>query len=487
VSSVRRGDRPSPAPPAREALASVRLIQGGMGAGISGWRLARAVSLLDQLGVVSGTGADALFVRRLQCGDAGGHLRRAAAEFPLRGVAEDALRRFFRPEGRAPGQPYAALPLDGLATNSWRQRLIALSCFCEVRLAKEGHDRPVGLNLLTKIQAPNLASLWGAMLAGVDVVLMGAGIPREVPAALDALAAQQSASLRLEVSGLRPEEAPRLVFDPREHGAGDLPPLRRPWFVPIVSSNVLADVLVKKGGGVDGLVVETPAAGGHLAPPRGEWPVNERGEPVYGRRDEVALERIAGLGLPFWLAGAQGWPDRLQAALEAGAAGVQVGTFFAYCRESGLCEQLKQEVVRRSLAGPLDVVADARASPTGFPFRVVSLPGTLADPELAAPRGRRCDMGYLRTAYVQPDGRVGFRCPAEPVEAHVAKGGEAADTVGRRCLCNALMANAGFGQVRPDGVELPLLTSGSDLRRLGEMLRGRSEYAAADVVAHVLG
>jgi hypothetical protein len=49
------------------------------------------------------------------------------------------------------------------------------------------------------------------------------------------------------------------------------------------------------------------------------------------------------------------------------------------------------------------------------------------------------------------------------------------------------MANAGFGQVRPDGVELPLLTSGSDLRRLGEMLRGRSEYAAADVVAHVLG
>ena len=46
---------------------------------------------------------------------------------------------------------------------------------------------------------PNLASLYGAMLAGVDYVLMGAGIPREIPGALDALSRHEPASLKLDV------------------------------------------------------------------------------------------------------------------------------------------------------------------------------------------------------------------------------------------------------------------------------------------------
>ena len=52
------------------------IIQGGMGIGVSGWRLARAVSQLGQLGVVSGTALDLLLTRQLQLGDTGGHLRR---------------------------------------------------------------------------------------------------------------------------------------------------------------------------------------------------------------------------------------------------------------------------------------------------------------------------------------------------------------------------------------------------------------------------
>ena len=48
-----------------------RLIQGGMGAGVSGWELAREVSSLGQLGVVSGTALDTILVRRLGSGDAG--------------------------------------------------------------------------------------------------------------------------------------------------------------------------------------------------------------------------------------------------------------------------------------------------------------------------------------------------------------------------------------------------------------------------------
>ena len=36
------------------------IIQGGMGIGVSGWRLARAVSSHGQLGVVSGTAVESL-------------------------------------------------------------------------------------------------------------------------------------------------------------------------------------------------------------------------------------------------------------------------------------------------------------------------------------------------------------------------------------------------------------------------------------------
>ena len=55
------------------------IIQGGMGVAISDWRLARAVSLRGQLGVVSGTAIETVVVRRLQDGDIGGHMRRAIA------------------------------------------------------------------------------------------------------------------------------------------------------------------------------------------------------------------------------------------------------------------------------------------------------------------------------------------------------------------------------------------------------------------------
>ncbi|MDG4862734.1 hypothetical protein P8605_31820, partial [Streptomyces sp. T-3] len=49
-----------------------QVIQGGMGVGVSGWQLARAVSRTGQLGVVSGTALDAVLARRLQLGDPGG-------------------------------------------------------------------------------------------------------------------------------------------------------------------------------------------------------------------------------------------------------------------------------------------------------------------------------------------------------------------------------------------------------------------------------
>ncbi len=193
------------------------VIQGGMGAGVSNWMLARAVSLRGQLGVVSGTVIDTIFCRRLQDGDVGGHLRRAMAHFPCPAVAEAALKRYFHPEGRAPGAPYKALPTYKQVVSAARQQLTMLASFVEVWLAKEGHRHPVGINLLTKVQMPNLATLYGAMLAGVDVVLMGAGIPREIPGALDALAMHQPAVIRFDVEA-GGGDVEYLTFDPAEHG-----------------------------------------------------------------------------------------------------------------------------------------------------------------------------------------------------------------------------------------------------------------------------
>ena len=99
------------------------IIQGGMGVGVSNWMLARAVASRGQLGVVSGTGLDTVFVRRLQDGDPGGHLRRALAAFPVPGVAEAALERFFRPEGRDDEEPYRLLPMYKQVVDGARHQL----------------------------------------------------------------------------------------------------------------------------------------------------------------------------------------------------------------------------------------------------------------------------------------------------------------------------------------------------------------------------
>ena len=464
-----------------------RVIQGGMGVAVSDWRLASAVSRAGQLGVVSGSMLDTVFVRRLQDGDEGGHLRRAIAAFPVAGVGEEILRRYFRPDGRPHGVPYKALPMYKQVMSDARQRVTVLANFVEVWLAKEGHDGPVGLNLLTKVQMPNLPSLYGAMLAGVDVVIMGAGIPREVPGVLDAFAEHRPARLRFEIEGLAKDEAEYLDFDPtscsepalRDH------PLRRPAFLAVVSAASLAATLARKSTGrVDGFVVEAPTAGGHNAPPRGELKLNERGEPVYGDRDVVDLGKMRELGRPFWLAGGTGSPDRLKAAVAAGAAGVQVGTLFAYCAESGLDASLKSRVLAALSEGTVTLRTDPRASPTGYPFKVVELPG---EAERVAARKRVCDLGYLRVPVRTTDGRTVYRCSAEPVDTYVAKGGDIADTEGRRCLCNGLTADIGQAQWRTEAndEEIPLITSGDDLLSLGRFASSRPGYTAAQVIDYL--
>jgi nitronate monooxygenase len=290
--------------------------------------------------------------------------------------------------------------------------------------------------------------------------------------------------------GAQPGETTISRFDPETFGAGPPPALKRPKFLAIVASATLASMLARKSSGrVDGFVVEGPSAGGHNAPPRGEPAFNERGEPVYGRRDEVDLDAMRALELPFWLAGSYGTPERVAAALECGAAGVQVGTAFAFCAESGLRDDVKRRVLAMSRAGIADVRTDPVASPTGFPFKVLQLDESLSDAAVYDERARICDLGFLRQAYRRDDGTVGWRCPGEPVETYLHKGGDLVDTVGRKCICNALVANVGMEQVRSDGWhEPPLVTCGDEVSQIARFAASDAAvvYFASEVIEHLL-
>jgi nitronate monooxygenase len=469
------------------------IIQGGMGVGVSNWTLARAVSQQGQLGVVSGTLLAVVLARRLQRGDPAGDMRRAIAHFPYPAMATRVLTDWFIPAAKAADKPFKSVEMPTLNASPGFVELTVIANFVEVFLAKENHPGLVGINLLEKIQLPTLASLYGAMLAGVDYVLMGAGIPRAIPGVLDQFARGEAATLRIDVTGPADAAQARVEastgFDPTAFLGGPAPTLKRPRFLAIVSSATLAMTLARKSSGqVDGFVVETEAAGGHNAPPRGPLQLTPAGEPLYGERDLPEVAKIRALGLPFWLAGAHATPEKLAEAQQLGAVGVQIGTAFAFCDESGMKPQLKQEVGELVRSGLTRIFTDPFASPTGFPFKVLQHPQTLAEPSCYEDRPRICDLGYLREVYTQPDGALGYRCGGEPVGNFLRKGGTAEAAAGRKCLCNCLLATVGLGQTYKNHAEPPMITAGHDVVHLARFFpEGGTRYRAADVIRLTLG
>ncbi|MBA4179371.1 MAG: 2-nitropropane dioxygenase [Anaerolinea sp.] len=481
----------------RPAIASgyPELIQGGMGVGVSTWKLARAVALAGQrlgvraLGVVSGTGLPVMLLGRLQAGDQ--DVARALRAFDP-GIASEIMDEYWvecpSPSDRRrklPPKP-EVLVTGSPATKSKMTKLAVAAAFVEIWLAKEGHSGPIGINVLEKVQLMHLPVLLGAMMAGVEYVLVGAGIPHQVPAVLANFARNEPASYRMDVAGS--SEKHLLKLDPRRFVAAGKR-LHRPRFLVIASHHALAMRLASTVE-VDGFVMEGPSAGGHNAPARGKT-VGEDGQPIYGDRDRPDLEKVAELGKPFWLAGSYASPERLEEARALGAAGVQVGTAFALCNESGLRDDIKCELRHRIAAGALEIKTSATASPSGFPFQVAQLQGSLSEQCVYASRERICNIGHLVEAYqkdADEGGGVGFRCPGEPIDLFVKKGGNRAEAEGKICLCNGLGAAAGHGQKTRSGAEEPIIvTSGKDLafyKRLAVQQDG--SYSAEDVVRAIV-
>ena len=467
------------------------IISGGMGVYISWWRMARIVSMMKGLGVVSGTALEVVYPRLLQNGDKGGHVRRAFKELARRCPAlskslSEIIDKYYIEGGKEKSAPYKTVPAlkvnrfdnESSKLNSfWElpkelQILTIAANFSEVWLAKEGHSGKVGINFLRKVERPLLWALYGAMLANVDYVLVGAGNPGEIPEIIKLLSDHKRASLALKVYGATSSSGKFFAtIRPAALIGNQAIPLRRPKFLAIVSSFALAKALADNPKTLPyGFIVESYKAGGHNAPPS-KMKFDDKRRPVldYTQNDLPDIKTIAQIGLPFWIAGSCASAEFLNSAQKNGAVGVQFGTTAALSEQSGLKPELRNKALKLLLNNTLKI-KNSSVSPTGFPFKVAQVPGTISEESVYLSRKRICDIGLLQVNYITPDGQMGYRCPAEPVESFTAKGGRKQNTVEKGCLCNALLSAAGLAQIRDGYQEPPIITLGDGIQLVKELL-----------------
>lgn len=512
-----------------EILEQIKLIQGGMGVHVSNWRLAKAVAMQRPgvtVGTVSGTALDVVYVRLLQLGDPGGHVRRALQvldeTFKVT-IGQKICTRYFIEGGKAPETRYRSAPMQIVQTHDGQRtfpmptsanttipvkldddiiELLIATGFAEVWLAKEGHSGKIFINFLKKIELPLVYVLYGAMLAGVDGVIVGAGNPEGLPTLCKQLAQHHEISHEISVLYRATGETFSIVFDPKCIAEGNFAkrPLPSPIFLAIVSLDRLVKMLVESHSlPPDGYIIEHHTAGGHNANPLGPMHRDTLGQPIYSPQDEADLDAIRAFGVPFWLAGGCGSKPKMQEALAAGANGIQVGTVFALAEESGMKPEYRSAILAALKNGidDADLVHTTIFSPTGFSFKVVQLQDTLSNEDVYTNRKRVCDIGMLQQrGFSKPDEngeRVLFqRCPSGPVEPFIKNRGLARNSDERRCLCNGLLACVGLGQVKEiqgELVEEPaIVTLGQHLEGVRRLSRqGQTCYHVQDVVTDILG
>lgn len=455
-------------------LDQIRFIQGGMGPWVSGFRMAREVSLHEGwMGTISLTAIDRVIAWHLQSGDPGGHFIRALNNFPYPAISKRVIAKYYKPDGN---REVENVPKYSL--NPTRDLIDLLICgsFSAVWLAKSGHNNPISVNILEKIQMPTIYVLIGAILAGVDCITMGAGIPDQIPSVLESIISGNIVSYKIDVIGSQNNKF-QLEFNSEEYFGEKLSNLTYPEFLPIISSNLLANFLIKRcsRNKISGFVIEFPTAGGHNAPPRGY----KNGEYIYGEKDKINLDEIKNLGVRFWLAGGYASREKYEEAISLGANGVQIATPFALCEESEIDEQFKKRL-RSNGFNNKQIVFTSDYSPTKYPFKVAKLDGSLSEDEVFDGETRGCYFGCLVTFYRDDEGNINSRCPAEPIELYIEKGGNREDTVGTRCLCRGLFSN--IGKIEGRFSQPALITLGEDLSFINRLMKNsKDNYTVDDV------
>jgi len=212
-----------------------------------------------------------------------------------------------------------------------------------------------GINIMGALARDFNDSVKGALDAGADAIISGAGLPLNLPA---------------------------------------IQPPKDTALIPIVSSARALEIICKKweklGYRPDAVVLEGPLAGGHLG----------------FRIDQVDLEsnKLENLfppvkdmamkfgDFPVIVAGGIYTHQDIRQFMSKGADGVQMGTRFLATEESSATEAYKQAVVQ---ATDEDIVVAHRpGSPCGLPFRVIKQSPMYVS-SLRQLRKPKCDKGYV--------------------------------------------------------------------------------------------
>ena len=335
----------------------VPIIQGGMGVGVSLHPLAKAVALEGGLGIVSSAILDRIVSKR-----------------------------------------------NGKKINTHD------SVFEEVSLSKT-KDGFAGINIMMALGRDFIDSVKGALDAGADAIISGAGLPLNLP-----------------------------IIQPPKDTA----------LIPIVSSAHALDIICKKweklGYRPDAVVLEGPLAGGHLG----------------FRIDQVDLEsnKLENLlppvkdmarkfgDMPVIVAGGIYTHADIVKFMDMGADGVQMGTRFLATIESSATEAYKQAVV--SAKEEDIIVAHRPGSPCGLPFRVIKQSPMYVS-ALQRKRTPKCDKGYVLMKDAEGKYTV---CPAKESNENYF------------CICNGLLSSAGYNADKEES----LFTVGTNAYRIDKIL-----------------
>jgi len=339
----------------------VPIIQGGMGVGVSLNPLANAVAREGGVGIVSSACLDRLLSKR-----------------------------------------------TGRKLNSYE------AAYEEVSLAKNSGG-VAGINIMCALGRDYSDSVKGALDAGADVIISGAGLPLTLPA----------------------------IQAPKETA-----------LIPIVSSARALEIICKKweklGYRPDAVVLEGPLAGGHLGFKMDQIDTVEN-------KLENLLPPVKDMAkkygdFPIIVAGGIYTYDDIVGYLKAGAGGVQMGTRFLATEESSASSDYKSSVVA---ARESDIiVAYDPGSPCGLPFRIIKQSPMYVS-ALSKKRAPKCDKGYV----LQKDSEGKYSiCPAKRSNEH------------HFCICNGLLSSADYNPHE----EEPLYTVGTNAYRVDKIITVRS-------------
>ncbi len=288
------------------------------------------------------------------------------------------------------------------------------AAYQEVSLSKSSGGF-TGINIMVALVRDYEDSVKGAVDAGADFIISGAGLPLNLPA----------------------------IAPPRDTA-----------LIPIVSSARALELICKKWERLryrpDAVVLEGPLAGGHLGFKIDQIELeSNKLENLLPPVKEMAIKYG---DIPVIVAGGIYTHTDIQRFLQMGANGVQMGTRFLATEESSASDVYKKAVVDAQ-ADDI-IVARKPASPCGLPFRIIKQSPMYVS-GLKRLRPPKCDKGYV---LLKDDEGKFSRCPAKESNEDCF------------CICNGLLSSAGYN---PDKEE-PLFTVGTNASRVNKILPVKS-------------